>query len=515
MDKNLQNIEDLFRKALKEDEEIPSLKVWDDIDKKLDKDKVISIRKKYSHLKKVVFLLIFFLCGLSVYIWNNRDNNLVKRSNDDLAREAKTKNKSLPTKPNTAPLQNRIDSLNTNVENSVAKTDYIIIDKNIEKQPNKKWEKRIKPAMTDNASNSSITSNKIKSVNTTKSLTSHLPNSPISKQGKLFQNDSNYKAKIKTPAQIEDERQLVVKRSDIEASPILLTLKQLNPAPVTAIKSSSTNLIDTRKMLNSIALAQTITAINNDKSITQKAVTKSKKQSRFSITAFYSPDVAFYHFENSDPVNSTTSNFEKVETNSFSSTMGALAEYSFNKRWSLQSGVTFSTNTIDKEPGTIYAQPDNAGTIQYKISTSSGDAYILPSFSKNPNSGDSLYSTSTTNILQYVAIPVSIKYKINKGKFTLNAMTGIAGNFLTRGTISTEVEKGNDNEAETTDKIHGLKTFYFSGLTGIGIDYDAYKNFAVCFSPTFRFALNSINKNVPVKSFPNSFGFSLGLKMKL
>ena len=58
MDRNLQNIEDLFRDGLEDNEEIPSVQVWDAIDNSLDKDNVVSIQKKYSSLKRVALLLL-------------------------------------------------------------------------------------------------------------------------------------------------------------------------------------------------------------------------------------------------------------------------------------------------------------------------------------------------------------------------------------------------------------------------------------------------------------------------
>ena len=68
---------------------------------------------------------------------------------------------------------------------------------------------------------------------------------------------------------------------------------------------------------------------------------------------------------------------------------------------------------------------------------------------------------------------------------------------------------------ETAVKIIGLRKFYLNGMAGVGLDYNFYKNLSADFSPTFRFALNPINDEVPVKSFPNSLGFSLGLKLRL
>ncbi|HEY5371973.1 MAG TPA: hypothetical protein VIJ75_23575 [Hanamia sp.] len=221
------------------------------------------------------------------------------------------------------------------------------------------------------------------------------------------------------------------------------------------------------------------------------------------------------HDNQSGSQNGNATDAENSETGTFSYTVGALVEFKTGRNWSWQSGFTLSTTNRDIDPGTIYAKAVNTGTVKYQINTSSGYGYILPSFSNNPNVGDSIFSMSTTNTLQYLGIPLSVKYSINKGKFTLNAITGISLNFLTQGKITTEVEKGNDNEIAIVDKIYGLKKFYMSGIAGVGLDYTFYKSLFVSFSPTLRFALNAINKNVPVISYPNTLGFSLGLKMKL
>ena len=45
MDEDLHNIEDLFRDGLEDNEELPSPKLWNDIDNILDKDNLVSITK--------------------------------------------------------------------------------------------------------------------------------------------------------------------------------------------------------------------------------------------------------------------------------------------------------------------------------------------------------------------------------------------------------------------------------------------------------------------------------------
>ena len=59
-----------------------------------------------------------------------------------------------------------------------------------------------------------------------------------------------------------------------------------------------------------------------------------------------------------------------------------------------------------------------------------------------------------------------------------------------------------------------LKSVYFSGTAGIGVEYKFTHKFSFVLMPTARFALNSINKDAVVKTFPNAVGLSAGLKIK-
>ena len=60
MDENLQNIADLFKDALENYEEQLPPGVWNNIEHALDKDNLVSIKKKYNSLKKCKYTLITF-----------------------------------------------------------------------------------------------------------------------------------------------------------------------------------------------------------------------------------------------------------------------------------------------------------------------------------------------------------------------------------------------------------------------------------------------------------------------
>jgi len=84
MSEDLHNIDDLFRKALEENQELPAQSVWDNIDKTLDKKKVVSISKKYYKLKWAAAVLLLFSIGMAMYTLHIRKQNreLVKQNRE-------------------------------------------------------------------------------------------------------------------------------------------------------------------------------------------------------------------------------------------------------------------------------------------------------------------------------------------------------------------------------------------------------------------------------------------------
>ena len=109
---------------------------------------------------------------------------------------------------------------------------------------------------------------------------------------------------------------------------------------------------------------------------------------------------------------------------------------------------------------------------------------------------------------------MAVKYRIVKGKFTIEAMAGISTNFLTMGKLETEIQKGSNNEIDILNKIEGLKPVYLSGLAGVGVTYKLSDKLSFVLMPTARLALTPINKNAITKTFPNSVGLSAGIKIK-
>ncbi len=514
MDENLHDIEDIFHSALNENEAIPSEKVWDKIDKRLDKESVVSIKKKYNNLKRIAILLLVLL-GISVYEMNkvNTKNSLSEKSEYASANQKKSgqlKGKIIreservtPKKP--ADLENFKDNNNIVSENNLPADSFYNGNQKTVKEDNtpaynkpdipKKYAIQKLQSKDTNPKNQSVfnSSKKVRLTSET-FLKSKIKNNNTSGDNVVFTEHENKREYQQIPY-YKIQQNVLVANIIFESKKVIDLKNSLAPLSAFAIKMAD----------------------SDRRHVAQSKISKKQRLPRFSLMPFFSPDIAWYHLqdENTNNQSGNAVDIEREETHEFSSTAGVLADYKINKHWGFQSGITLSNINIVTDPETIYAQPDNSGNVKYRVNTSSGYGFILPSYSANPVVGDSLYAFTSIHSLQYIGIPLSVAWSFIKNKFTISAQTGVSVNFLTEARLETTVEKGPDNSVETANNIQGLKKVYLSGLAGIGADFKLNKKIYLAVAPTMRFALNSINKNAAVKSFPMSFGSSVGVKIEL
>ena len=514
MDENLQNIEDLFHSALDDNAETPSQNVWEAVDKRLDKDNIVSIKRKYTNLKRIAALLLLLLVGFVVYdvyktntpYNSNRfaKNNYNDSDSQNRSPREKDKASNEKTEANVAPAKGTNNVFDNNKENTAL---YNSEDAN-KKSAN---EEKVKQINTHPLQKQNIA----KPTGSAKDISKHQINLTANQKKKL-NTKSHYRVQS-INAVIAEDKQLLMQDTNEQVNNQIPLLRKLSAVPIERLKYETKNFIDTKKILQPISTVKTKIPGTNKTAVAKNIQKKQGKQSRFSITPFFSPDIAWYRLQD-DKVGNQQDNaneLEKEEKHEFSYTFGALADYKINRHWGLQSGVTLSNINIAVQPKTIYAQPDNTGSIKYRINSSSGYGYVLPSYIINPSIGDSLYAFTSTHSIQYVDIPLAVTYCFTKDKFNLNAMAGLSVNILTSAKLETSVENGFDNSYEKINKLQGLRKTYFSGIAGIGADYKLTKKTTITLAPTVRFALNSINKEATVKSYPMSFGFAVGLKFGL
>ena len=502
MDKDLHDIEDLFKSALDDNEEMPPAKVWDAVDNRLDKDTVVAIKKKYKTWKRLSLLLLLLLISLSLYELNNRrtNNGITKTNNGVVGKESvlnnDNDNKKQPDK-NSFTSKEQTDSKDVN-NNTTANT----IPDN--------------PAITVQPSGNNLIINKQNQPNLSTDVNT-IANSPVAvKQNSLLTLVPGYRNNIKTANPGSNMQNATTGNNSVQTNKQMPLSWQWNHLPAEKINTQITALPEPKNSLLSTVSTKNNPLIDTKNTVAQLPKKKETKPSRFSITGFFSPDNISYRLEDDDVINQPDNSAEikKTEHHEFSSTTGALVDYELNKHWTLQSGLTFANTNIVVDPKTIYAQTVNNGGVKYRLNISSGYGYLVPSFQPSPLAGDSLKVTGTTHKLRYLGIPIAVKYTISKGKLKIEAMAGVSTNFLTMGKVETEIQQGPNNEIDILNKIEGLKSIYLSGMAGIGAEYKLTKKLSFTLMPTARFALNPINKGAVVKTFPNSFGLAAGLKLR-
>jgi len=538
MNKDLHNIDDLFRKALEENQELPSASVWDNIDKTLDKKKVVSISKKYNKLKWVAAVLLLFSLGMAMYTLHIRKQNreLVKQNREGKnilkqkpQNESSSGDSSMSNTAN-ANVQVYVNGHNNNLQKQIQHADTEIANNKITTTENKALTNKkdagekevvtnknnniISSSLSEGESNALLNRKKLTGKNTARvqmnieagTTDSLYPNDKTDKQSAVSYNKNNID---RTHAVDNSSHDIITDRQrNIETTSLSPELKNdlllpiQNPAYQNNNKKSSGEMVFKKKPFSS-----------NSKSIK----IKSDSGSPVSATVFFSPDIVSTQVRDDHPRfrEEERNAIERDERIKFSSTFGVLVNYNIGKSWKLESGLTYSSRKTDIQPKTIYARPDNDGNINYRFNCSAGYSYVTVKSPTPPASGDSIKALASTNNLQYIGLPLYAKYMFTAGRFSILPGVGISFNFLTKGQIETTIAPTTGSKIQSTDKIQGLKSMYLNGAAGVELQYDLNKTFSLSFEPVFRFAISSINKDASVKTNLNSIGLSTGILFKL
>jgi hypothetical protein len=231
------------------------------------------------------------------------------------------------------------------------------------------------------------------------------------------------------------------------------------------------------------------------------------------MSPFVSYEQAGYKLDSDDPLTATTVRHREVHEPSFSG--GLLFARQFTNRFSLQSGLVYTSTQIGISPQKMYALQLPGGDIAYKFITSSGYAYIKLAIGQPPAVGDSITTSDAKHLLKHISVPLSVKYKMGKKKFIISPSAGIEANFITNAKVEVGIDLASNREIVTVNKLSGIKTFYWSGTAGVEASYRVNKKLSVNIQPVFRFALSPITKDNVVETLPRSFGIRAGVTIKL
>jgi hypothetical protein len=471
MNRDLKNIDKLFHENLSGAGDQPPAHIWEGIDNALDIAGEKTIARKKENRRRYAFAAILLVtAGTAVFLLNK---NEIKTN----AVVAGTTNTAANVAPNHPPV-NEITTVETNKHGEQllkTKAPGMISSRVVALKGIEKWKGDVKTT-------------------THFSPTRILGVPATSKAGESTEIAEN--SEIMQPG---------IQNLSLPAAPATLS----RPAEQTiAIGHGGPHTGDVPEMLPLLA------STKNSASTVQV-----RKKSRFSITAFFGPDITTRNLEQNFGTGRDERKEELLRTERNSQldfTLGARIEYKLDKHFSLQSGLSFSTNTIDIAQKTIFARLDKDGALRYRFNFSSGYTYFNPKTLSAPQFlGDSAQALSSSSTLHYVNIPLALKYNIPSGRFNFSVQAGMTARFITRQSIDAVYASNGSNEKSRANEIQGLKTSYFNGVVGVGADYSLNNKVALTLFPSFNFATSSINRDAPVKAYPNTLSLAVGVKFQM
>ena len=457
MNKNLRDIDELFRSPLQFYEEIPSNFARDKLFASLDQADAESYKRRFRAWKRTAIALCFLLLGFVLYetgIMNTRRENLEKES---------------------------------------------AIEKRNQVSPGKKANEK-----NDGFSATQITDGSAVKLKNNAGLSKPDDNSnKDAGQGGLstrrqYKSDSMAKETTLTEdPSVVSTRTPKTQSQDIYAFTLL---QENNPSPSIA-----------RKPFN--------VQIDNDSYLQLLNLLENQNKYRIGfrphwlVSAVFSYEAAGYRLDSDLP--NEISNIKHREVHEPSYSGGLLITRQLTVSWGLQSGLLYSKTNIGLDAQKIYAFQNPAGDVAYKYVTSSGYAYIKPKTGSPPSFGDSVIATEGKHTIDYVTVPLSIKYRAGKNRFSFVPGVSIEANFLTGTRVETEIQTPVNSEMVFFNKLYGAKPFYWSVAADAELRYNLNNKTMISFRPAFHHAISPITENNIVETFPYSFRWGGGLTIKL
>ncbi len=234
----------------------------------------------------------------------------------------------------------------------------------------------------------------------------------------------------------------------------------------------------------------------------------------FSVMPFFSIDhISGRFIEQYEFDNLTVNDYSKREKPDMSYTAGILGSYRLNKKISLSSGISFSSSMLSITSTAVNALRDAEGKYKFKLATSYGLAEISQS-GIEPTAGDSLLVSGATMQFNYISFPVLVNYDITGRKLKLAIHGGLALNNVISEKMEVHYNVQNNEEAETINKIEGIRSVFFTLNTGVEARYSLNHKTDISISPELRYGINAINKGMPIKTYPVNYGLSFNFYLK-
>jgi len=248
------------------------------------------------------------------------------------------------------------------------------------------------------------------------------------------------------------------------------------------------------------------------------------KLPRWNIGAMFSPIYSYRALKNSFGNAYSDEYVNDIENALLAYSGGVNVNYKTGKRLSFQSGIHYSKVGQSIEDILIYGSWSRTKSESYdnlkSLNNSTGsiepdraddyyvdkdDGLIKPA---NASTGES--EQINVNLIQnfnYLEVPLILKYKLIDKKVDVNVFSGLNANILVGNSVYFE----HQNERIDVGKTTETKKLNYSGIIGLGFEYEISSRIRLNLEPTLKYYLNSINISKPLDTHPYYFGFFTGI----
>ncbi|MCX6255955.1 MAG: outer membrane beta-barrel protein [Bacteroidia bacterium] len=252
---------------------------------------------------------------------------------------------------------------------------------------------------------------------------------------------------------------------------------------------------------------------------------------RWSVAAMASP--TYYSMFSSG--NDVISKQLKASEQPLISYSGGVAfSYKINKRFSIQSGLYFSSLGQEVDGINSFSGFQNynytKGSRNFEVLTSNGTLYtnngdvflsangpgerILTNYTSDVFNPEKANLRPLSNTLRqnfsYLELPIVLRYKVVDKMIDFSLIGGVSYNLLVNNSVYT-MSGGTKYPIGKTD---GLNPISLSSSLGMGMEYNFSDNLSLNLEPTFRYYLNPFNEITGSKIHPYTFGIFSGLSYK-
>tara|TARA_R110002073_G_scaffold56835_10_gene144501 strand:+ start:11045 stop:12520 length:1476 start_codon:yes stop_codon:yes gene_type:complete len=484
------HIDRLFQEGLKNFEATPNPYVWENISEQLltnkKQRKVIPLWIKFSAI--AAGLLLLFTLGNNLFF---QDNNSTQKVNETIV-DTEPQNKQDANELDNSLGSNTIDSNNNTNKENLANEDSKLKEANDSSKGVRIGSKNTninknEPIVAKNNSKSTLNDSKLNTSikkELTDELTKQEPNNTVTSNSKKNNTDESQKNSI---------REELLKATDINTA--------------VAKKNEISNIKKT-------SIEDAIAKNNKAKEAEDDLDVGDEVTNRWSVA----PNIAPVYFNTLGEGSSIHNQFvSNTKTGNINISYGISTSYAVNNKLQIRAGIHkvtlgYRTNEVIAF-NNIQARSGNNSYGNIKFNNTSNDvSFLSVSQMETTSMSRFLLDSPTTSIsqeLDLLEIPLEIQYKITNTKLGINAIGGFSALFLNSNEIYSTV----DGNSTLIGKATNINNLSYSANLGFGFNYKLSNKLNLNLEPMFKYQLNTF-RNTSGNFKPYFIGVYSGLSFK-